>query len=109
MVFFIEMKKCKDIDCILFTFQLKYHDTGKEKDCLPRTGQWNMMNKVTCGKFSFQLFCFVVLSLRFNQVQYSFFWYSISSDHIMKDLTFAIFINMANRVLINAFSFSANL
>nr|CAD1821180.1 unnamed protein product [Ananas comosus var. bracteatus] len=25
--------------------QLKYHDTGKEKYCLPRTGQWNMMNK----------------------------------------------------------------
>ncbi|XP_019705740.1 protein argonaute 1A isoform X1 [Elaeis guineensis] len=24
---------------------LKYHDTGKEKDCLPRVGQWNMMNK----------------------------------------------------------------
>lgn len=26
--------------------QLKYHDTGREKDCLPRVGQWNMMNKV---------------------------------------------------------------
>lgn len=26
--------------------QLKYHDTGKEKDCLPQVGQWNMMNKV---------------------------------------------------------------
>lgn len=24
---------------------LKYHDTGKEKDCLPLVGQWNMMNK----------------------------------------------------------------
>ncbi|KMZ67758.1 Protein argonaute 1A [Zostera marina] len=24
---------------------LKYHDTGKEKDCRPRVGQWNMMNK----------------------------------------------------------------
>ncbi|CAL9127759.1 unnamed protein product [Musa acuminata var. zebrina] len=24
---------------------LKYHDTGREKDCLPRIGQWNMMNK----------------------------------------------------------------
>ncbi|KAF8364827.1 hypothetical protein HHK36_033197 [Tetracentron sinense] len=24
---------------------LKYHDTGKEKDCLPHVGQWNMMNK----------------------------------------------------------------
>ncbi|PIA63984.1 hypothetical protein AQUCO_00201350v1 [Aquilegia coerulea] len=24
---------------------LKYHDTGKEKDCLPSVGQWNMMNK----------------------------------------------------------------
>ncbi|KAK2980658.1 hypothetical protein RJ640_011466 [Escallonia rubra] len=25
---------------------LKYHETGKEKDCLPQVGQWNMMNKV---------------------------------------------------------------
>ncbi|XXG76760.1 hypothetical protein AAC387_Pa08g1049 [Persea americana] len=24
---------------------LKYHDTGKEKDCLPQVGQWNMRNK----------------------------------------------------------------
>ncbi|CAN4092874.1 unnamed protein product [Withania somnifera] len=24
---------------------LKYHETGKEKDCLPLVGQWNMMNK----------------------------------------------------------------
>ncbi|PIN03833.1 Translation initiation factor 2C (eIF-2C) [Handroanthus impetiginosus] len=24
---------------------LKYHETGKEKDCLPQAGQWNMMNK----------------------------------------------------------------
>ncbi|CAD5188298.1 unnamed protein product [Musa acuminata subsp. malaccensis] len=24
---------------------LKYHDTGKEKQCLPHVGQWNMMNK----------------------------------------------------------------
>jgi eukaryotic translation initiation factor 2C len=25
--------------------QLKYHDTGREKECLPSVGQWNMMNK----------------------------------------------------------------
>ncbi|KAJ8470457.1 hypothetical protein OPV22_024800 [Ensete ventricosum] len=25
--------------------ELNYHDTGREKDCLPRVGQWNMMNK----------------------------------------------------------------
>lgn len=24
---------------------LKYNDTGREKDCLPQVGQWNMMNK----------------------------------------------------------------
>ncbi|KAM0902731.1 hypothetical protein ACQ4PT_019040 [Festuca glaucescens] len=24
---------------------LKYHDTGKEKECLPRDGQWDMKNK----------------------------------------------------------------
>lgn len=33
-------------DCIILIVQLKYHDTGREKDCLPRVGQWNMMNKV---------------------------------------------------------------
>ncbi|CAL5020404.1 unnamed protein product [Urochloa decumbens] len=25
--------------------RLKYNETGQEKDCLPRVGQWNMMNK----------------------------------------------------------------
>uniref|UniRef100_A0A2P2M0E1 Eukaryotic translation initiation factor 2c n=1 Tax=Rhizophora mucronata TaxID=61149 RepID=A0A2P2M0E1_RHIMU len=25
---------------------LKYHETGRERDCLPQVGQWNMMNKV---------------------------------------------------------------
>ncbi|KAJ9145671.1 hypothetical protein P3X46_028026 [Hevea brasiliensis] len=24
---------------------LKYHETGRERDCLPQVGQWNMMNK----------------------------------------------------------------
>ncbi|KAG0494145.1 hypothetical protein HPP92_005139 [Vanilla planifolia] len=24
---------------------LKYHETGRDKECLPRVGQWNMMNK----------------------------------------------------------------
>ncbi|MQL87929.1 hypothetical protein Taro_020482, partial [Colocasia esculenta] len=24
---------------------LKYHETGREKDCQPKVGQWNMMNK----------------------------------------------------------------
>ncbi|RWR90514.1 Argonaute/Dicer protein [Cinnamomum micranthum f. kanehirae] len=24
---------------------LKYHDTGRERDCLPQVGQWNMRNK----------------------------------------------------------------
>ncbi|GAB4851024.1 Protein argonaute 10 [Ancistrocladus abbreviatus] len=28
---------------------LKYHETGKEKDCLPQVGQWNMMNKMIDG------------------------------------------------------------
>ncbi|XP_058079733.1 protein argonaute 10-like [Magnolia sinica] len=30
---------------------LKYHDTGREKDCLPQVGQWNMMNKISQLKF----------------------------------------------------------
>ncbi|RDX73828.1 Protein argonaute 10, partial [Mucuna pruriens] len=25
--------------------RLKYHESGKEKNCLPQVGQWNMMNK----------------------------------------------------------------
>ncbi|CAA0826626.1 Protein argonaute 1 [Striga hermonthica] len=25
--------------------RLKYHDSGREKDCMPQVGQWNMMNK----------------------------------------------------------------
>lgn len=25
--------------------RLKYHETGREQDCLPQVGQWNMMNK----------------------------------------------------------------
>jgi len=25
--------------------RLKYHDTGREKECLPKVGQWNMMHK----------------------------------------------------------------
>lgn len=30
---------------LLPTPRLKYHETGKEKDCLPQVGQWNMMKK----------------------------------------------------------------
>ncbi|KAK8934672.1 Protein argonaute 1B [Platanthera zijinensis] len=30
---------------ILLPPQLKYHETGREKDCLPRVGHWNMINK----------------------------------------------------------------
>ncbi|KAF8031015.1 hypothetical protein BT93_D0262 [Corymbia citriodora subsp. variegata] len=26
---------------------LKYHDSGRIKDCLPEVGCWNMMNKVS--------------------------------------------------------------
>ncbi len=33
--------------------QLKYHDTGREKDCLPQVGQWNMMNKVSFNMYMF--------------------------------------------------------
>ncbi|XP_058072665.1 protein argonaute 10-like isoform X2 [Magnolia sinica] len=36
---------------------LKYHDIGREKDCLPQVGQWNMMNKV-CFPGQLQLFKF---------------------------------------------------
>jgi hypothetical protein len=34
--------------------QLKYNETGREKDCLPRVGQWNMLNKVTSQTSSAQ-------------------------------------------------------
>ncbi|KAK6925448.1 Protein argonaute, Mid domain [Dillenia turbinata] len=30
---------------IQLAFFLKYHETGREKDCLPQVGQWNMTNK----------------------------------------------------------------
>lgn len=43
------MPWCFFVSLIEITFcflQLKYHDTGREKDCLPQVGQWNMMNKV---------------------------------------------------------------
>jgi len=36
---------------VLF-MQLKYHDTGREKECLPQVGQWNMMNKVCASNLS---------------------------------------------------------
>ncbi|KAJ4834563.1 argonaute 1B [Turnera subulata] len=49
---------------------LKYHDTGREKDCLPQVGQWNMMNKVFIYR---QL---VLLSICFDGHDHlvSFFW-----------------------------------
>ena len=36
---------CLFLAC-LFCVKLKYHDTGKESECLPRVGQWDMKNKV---------------------------------------------------------------
>jgi hypothetical protein len=34
-------------DCVwIMCVQLKYHDTGREKECQPQAGQWNMMHKV---------------------------------------------------------------
>lgn len=36
--------------------QLKYHETGKEKDCLPQVGQWNMMNKVSQHPYSIRFY-----------------------------------------------------
>jgi hypothetical protein len=40
-------------------FQLKYHDAGKEKECLPQVGQWNMVNKV-----GFQFISNLLLEIR---------------------------------------------
>jgi len=31
---------------LFIVFQLKYHDSGREKTCAPSVGQWNMINKV---------------------------------------------------------------
>jgi len=42
----------------MFHMQLKYHDTGKEKVCLPQVGQWNMMNKVMTMLFSKIIFLY---------------------------------------------------
>ncbi|RYQ92044.1 hypothetical protein HN51_055611 [Arachis hypogaea] len=33
---------------------LKYHESGKEKNCLPQVGQWNMMNKFGNLSYGFQ-------------------------------------------------------
>lgn len=41
------MFKVHTLTSVGFRLQLKYHETGKEKDCLPQVGQWNMMNKVS--------------------------------------------------------------
>ncbi|KAM0043961.1 putative post-transcriptional gene silencing PAZ-Argonaute family [Helianthus debilis subsp. tardiflorus] len=45
--------------------KLKYHETGYEHDCLPRVGQWNMMNKVinSLSHSSFYLDVHVCLDL----------------------------------------------
>jgi hypothetical protein len=34
------------IQCVILIVQLKYHDTGAEKECMPRFGAWNMRDKV---------------------------------------------------------------
>jgi hypothetical protein len=56
-------------------FQLKYHDAGKEKECLPQVGQWNMVNKVS---FYFSPVCmshvhFMVLDTLFTNKMNSTF------------------------------------
>ena len=42
-----------DFNITLLLMQLKYNETGREKDCLPRVGQWNMLNKVSTYAFFF--------------------------------------------------------
>lgn len=52
--------------------QLKYHETGKEKDCLPQVGQWNMMNKVSLLLLFLSFFSvskFICLS-KFHPLEY---------------------------------------
>lgn len=82
----------RSIDLRYFWLQLKYHDSGKEKNCLPQVGQWNMMNKV-CGlilqlsvhKQSWvQLFSLIFYKIKVNAVfsevnmiRYFLFWFHL--------------------------------
>jgi hypothetical protein len=43
---------------ILLLFQLRYHDSGREKTCAPSVGQWNMINKVLPCYFIFTQFIY---------------------------------------------------
>lgn len=47
LAFVLKMFKVSMLTRVGYYVQLKYHETGKEKDCLPQVGQWNMMNKVS--------------------------------------------------------------
>lgn len=46
----------------LCAFQLKYHDSGREKTCAPSVGQWNMINKV--------MPCFIITTQFLSQVNF---------------------------------------
>lgn len=62
--------------CLLF-LQLKYHDTGREKDCLPQVGQWNMMNKVTgISVIEIHVASLTLISLQLNAI----YWCVFSQD-----------------------------
>ena len=40
---------CRKLHILIFhffLFQLKYHDSGRDKTCNPKQGAWNMINKV---------------------------------------------------------------
>jgi hypothetical protein len=48
-------------------FQLKYHESGKEKTVAPSVGQWNMINKVILfvGELDFLILLFIGNSISF--------------------------------------------
>lgn len=68
--------------CLLF-LQLKYHDTGREKDCLPQVGQWNMMNKVT--DISMIEIYFTILTVIFMQLN-AIYWHVLSQDQSLNTI-----------------------
>lgn len=73
--------------------QLKYHDTGKEKDCLPQVGQWNMMNKV---------YAFIYQPLPFLSIQALSFPLLVKANAQRPDLHFPHVIQkMINGMTVN--------
>ena len=81
----------------MILLQLKYHDSGREKDCLPQVGQWNMMNKVNCFILNFYYLGFsmgksitiiFILESR-HHVRIKYKWFNFPLVHVVDVSLFA--------------------